>query len=143
MKNQKNNILIQTHEKSEQERFYGSTQQVLGVQQKSGYGLEIMCNLSDEIKQLEELNVDVQSKLLISKKAHIILPTHKLLDQASEISKGKNKIGSTLKGIGPTYMDKTGRNGIRVGDLFQEGWESQYSKLRDKHLNIINNLIWL
>ena len=57
------------------------------------------------------------SELLISKKAHLILPTHKLLDAASEKAKGKDKIGSTLKGIGPTYMDKTGRNGLRVGDI--------------------------
>ena len=69
-----------------------------------------------EIKDIEKLNLEI-SELLISKKAHLILPTHKLLDAASEKAKGKNKIGSTLKGIGPTYMDKTGRNGLRVGDI--------------------------
>ena len=93
-----------------------------------------------EIEALEPYNIDFNKKLLISKKAHLILPTHRLLDAASEASKGKAKIGSTLKGIGPTYMDKTGRNGIRVGDLFLEGWKAQYSKLKKKHLKIINNL---
>jgi adenylosuccinate synthase len=65
-----------------------------------------------EIEGLEKFNLDIKSKLIISRKAHLILPTHRLLDAASEASKGKAKIGSTLKGIGPTYMDKTGRNGI-------------------------------
>jgi len=95
--------------------------------------------LLKEIKQLEELNVDVQSKLLISKKAHLILPTHKLLDQASEISKGKHKIGSTLKGIGPTYMDKTGRNGLRIGDIKSPNFHEKYQKLKEKHFNLLKN----
>ena len=69
---------------------------------------------------------DLYSKLLISNKAHIILPTHRILDAASERSKGKSKIGSTLRGIGPTYMDKTGRNGIRVGDIFEKNWEVKF-----------------
>ena len=93
--------------------------------------------LLNEIKQLEELNVDVQSKLLISKKAHLILPTHKLLDQASEIAKGKQKIGSTLKGIGPTYMDKTGRNGLRIGDIKSPNFNEKYQKLKEKHFNCL------
>ena len=93
-----------------------------------------------EILKLNESDIDFKNKLLISKKAHLIIPTHCILDQASEKSKGIKKIGSTLKGIGPTYMDKTGRNGIRVGDLFEEGWKSQYIKLKNKHLNMINNL---
>lgn len=93
-----------------------------------------------EILNLEKSDVNFKQNLFISKKAHLIIPTHCLLDKASEISKGVKKIGSTLKGIGPTYMDKTGRNGIRVGDLLQDGWKTQYFKLRDKHLNIINNL---
>ena len=71
----------------------------------------------NEIDALNKMGVDLISKLLLSKKAHLILPTHKILDSASEKSKGKSKIGSTLKGIGPTYMDKTGRNGLRVGDI--------------------------
>ena len=79
--------------------------------------------LKNEIEQLEKLNVNVKENLLISKKAHLILPTHKLLDKASEIAKGKHKIGSTLKGIGPTYMDKTGRNGLRVGDIKSEDFK--------------------
>ena len=86
-----------------------------------------------EIDALEELNVDLYSKLLISKKAHLILPTHKLLDAASEKSKGKAKIGSTLKGIGPTYMDKTGRNGLRVGDISAPDFKNRYERLINKH----------
>ena len=70
-----------------------------------------------EIDALNKIEVDLTKKLLLSKKAHLILPTHKILDAASEKAKGKSKIGSTLKGIGPTYMDKTGRNGLRVGDI--------------------------
>tara|TARA_Y100000768_G_scaffold83054_1_gene59233 strand:- start:377 stop:1648 length:1272 start_codon:yes stop_codon:yes gene_type:complete len=93
-----------------------------------------------EILKLSESDIDLKKKLLISKKAHLIIPTHCLLDKASEKSKGIKKIGSTLKGIGPTYMDKTGRNGIRVGDLFLEGWKAQYTKLKNKHLKMINNL---
>ena len=85
--------------------------------------------LKNEIEQLEKLNVNVKEKLLISKKAHLILPTHKLLDKASEIAKGKHKIGSTLKGIGPTYMDKTGRNGLRVGDIKSEDFKEKYNLL--------------
>ncbi len=76
---------------------------------------------------------------MISKKAHLILPTHRLLDAASEAAKGKAKIGSTLKGIGPTYMDKTGRNGIRVGDIFAPNWDSKYKKLITKHLELLKN----
>ena len=95
--------------------------------------------LKKEIEKLEDLNVDVKSKLLISKKAHIILPTHKLLDKASEKAKGKSKIGSTLKGIGPTYMDKTGRNGLRIGDVKRENFKTKYNTLRDKHIQILKS----
>lgn len=94
----------------------------------------------EEVLKLSNRDIDISNKLLISKKAHLIIPTHSLLDQASEKSKGIKKIGSTLKGIGPTYMDKTGRNGIRVGDLFLDGWEVQYGKLKNKHLKMIANL---
>lgn len=90
----------------------------------------------DNLKKFEGL--DYKSKLIISRKAHLILPTHRLLDAASEASKGKAKIGSTLKGIGPTYMDKTGRNGIRIGDLELADWKERYSALRDKHLAMID-----
>ncbi|UOB18179.1 adenylosuccinate synthase [Abyssalbus ytuae] len=86
-----------------------------------------------ELDNLDKFNIDIKSKLFISRKAHLILPTHRLLDAASEASKGKAKIGSTLKGIGPTYMDKTGRNGIRVGDLELEDWKEKYRALADKH----------
>ncbi|MBN08971.1 MAG: adenylosuccinate synthase [Flavobacteriaceae bacterium] len=91
-----------------------------------------------EIENLKSYNIDFSSKLLLSKKAHLILPTHRLLDAASEKSKGKGKIGSTLKGIGPTYMDKTGRNGIRVGDISQPNWKEKYSTLSKKHLKMLN-----
>lgn len=86
-----------------------------------------------ELRNLEKFNIDFTSRLLISRKAHLILPTHRLLDAASEAAKGKAKIGSTLKGIGPTYMDKTGRNGMRVGDLELEGWQEKYRALANKH----------
>ena len=90
-----------------------------------------------EIEGLEKFNLDIVSKLFISRKAHLILPTHRLLDAASEASKGKAKIGSTLKGIGPTYMDKTGRNGIRVGDIELEDFKLRYRALADKHESMI------
>lgn len=90
-----------------------------------------------EVEGLKPHNVDVKSKLLISKKAHLILPTHKVLDAASEAAKGKSKIGSTLKGIGPTYMDKTGRNGLRVGDLISPNFKEKYQALVDKHKELL------
>lgn len=82
--------------------------------------------LSEEIAGLEADGIDVQGKLLISKKAHLILPTHRAIDAASEAAKGKTKIGSTLKGIGPTYMDKTGRNGLRIGDIVSPEFGERY-----------------
>tara|TARA_B100000214_G_scaffold286169_1_gene215721 strand:+ start:1408 stop:2667 length:1260 start_codon:yes stop_codon:yes gene_type:complete len=91
----------------------------------------------NEIKSIQKLNI-ATSELLISKKAHLILPTHKLIDAASEKAKGKNKIGSTLKGIGPTYMDKTGRNGLRVGDIASKSFKEKYEKLKNKHIQILN-----
>ena len=92
-----------------------------------------------EIDILKNLGVDVSSKLFVSRKAHLIFPTHRLIDQASELSKGKKKIGSTLKGIGPTYMDKTGRNGFRVGELEIDGWENRLNNLISKHERLIKN----
>ena len=89
-----------------------------------------------EIISINSLNLNI-SELLISKKAHLILPTHKLIDAASEKAKGKQKIGSTLKGIGPTYMDKTGRNGLRVGDLSSDNFKEKYNKLKNKHIQIL------
>jgi adenylosuccinate synthase len=94
--------------------------------------------LMEEIKTLQEIGVDVRSKLKISKRAHLILPTHRLLDKASELAKGDAKIGSTLKGIGPTYMDKTGRNGIRIGDI-GVGLIQKYETLTDKHRDILDS----
>ncbi len=91
-----------------------------------------------ELDNLDKFNLDYKSKLLISRKAHLILPTHRILDAASEASKGKAKIGSTLKGIGPTYMDKTGRNGIRVGDLELSDWKERYRALANKHEAMID-----
>ena len=90
----------------------------------------------NEINSINKLNIEI-SELLISKKAHLILPTHKLLDAASEKAKGKNKIGSTLKGIGPTYMDKTGRNGLRVGDVSSSNFNEKYEKLKNKHIELL------
>jgi len=90
-----------------------------------------------EIEGLQKFDIDVQSRLLISRKAHLILPTHRLLDAASEASKGKAKIGSTLKGIGPTYMDKTGRNGLRIGDIELADFKERYNTLAEKHIEMI------
>lgn len=93
--------------------------------------------LKKEIDALVKMGVNINEQLLISKKAHLILPTHRLLDAASEASKGKEKIGSTLKGIGPTYMDKTGRNGLRVGDIFEPDFKEKYNKLVAKHKELL------
>ena len=93
-----------------------------------------------ELENLAPFDINVSESLLVSRKAHLILPTHRLLDAASEMAKGKAKIGSTLKGIGPTYMDKTGRNGIRIGDIELPTWKEKYAVLRDKHLAMIKNM---
>ncbi len=94
--------------------------------------------LKKELINLDLEGIDYKKSLLISRKAHLILPTHRLIDAASEKSKGKNKIGSTLKGIGPTYMDKTGRNGFRIGDLEADNWINKYSDLKSKHKKLID-----
>lgn len=91
-----------------------------------------------EIDALAPFNIKVKEVLLISKKAHLILPSHRLLDAASEQAKGNAKIGSTLKGIGPTYMDKTGRNGLRVGDIFSPNFKLKYKELVAKHKGILD-----
>jgi adenylosuccinate synthase len=93
--------------------------------------------LKKEIDALIKMGVDVKKQLLVSKRAHLILPTHRLLDAASEASKGKEKIGSTLKGIGPTYMDKTGRNGLRVGDITLGNFKERYNALVEKHKQLL------
>ena len=95
--------------------------------------------IKEEIDKLEAIGIDVASKLLISKKAHLIVPTHKILDKHSEEQKGKNKIGSTLKGIGPTYMDKTGRNGLRMGDSLTPNFKEKYDALQEKHKSILGD----
>jgi adenylosuccinate synthase len=95
--------------------------------------------LKVEIEKLLAVGINVKERLIFSKKAHLILPSHRLLDAASEAAKGKNKIGSTLKGIGPTYMDKTGRNGLRVGDIFEPDFKEKYNALLEKHIGILKH----
>ena len=95
--------------------------------------------LKRECEAVAAFGVDYKKNLYISERTHLILPTHRALDKASEQSKGSEKIGSTLKGIGPTYMDKTGRNGLRVGDLLDKSFTSQYIKLRLKHQRLLDN----
>lgn len=86
-----------------------------------------------EIENLKQFDLNIKELLRVSKKTHLILPTHRILDAASEQAKGKKKIGSTLKGIGPTYMDKTGRNGLRVGDIYTSNFKQRYDLLVEKH----------
>lgn len=88
----------------------------------------------EECKKLESVGTPVRERIYISKKAHLILPTHRIIDAASEQAKGSSKIGSTLKGIGPTYMDKTGRNGLRVGDILTQDFSERYNTLKNKHI---------
>ena len=95
-------------------------------------------SLAEELKSIAAQGIPVEKKLLISKKAHIILPTHRMLDAASEAAKGKSKIGSTLKGIGPTYMDKTGRNGLRFGDVLADDFIERYNRLKAKHVEMLS-----
>lgn len=104
----------------------------------NGVVLDVV-TLQKECETLEAMGIDYKKSLFISDRAHLILPTHKALDRASEQSKGKEKIGSTLKGIGPTYMDKTGRNGLRVGDLQNKNFVANYIKLRLKHQRLLDN----
>lgn len=93
--------------------------------------------LMKEIDNLDTAGIAYKDRLFIAKKAHLILPSHRYLDAASEASKGKLKIGSTLKGIGPTYMDKTGRNGLRIGDLISPNFEAKYNALKEKHMGLL------
>jgi adenylosuccinate synthase len=95
--------------------------------------------LKKECDSVAAFGVDLKKNLFISEKTHLILPTHRALDKAAELSKGNQKIGSTLKGIGPAYMDKTGRNGLRVGDLLDKNFTTQYIKLRLKHQRLLDN----
>ena len=95
--------------------------------------------LKRECDTVSSFGIDVTKNLFISKRAHLILPTHRALDKASETSKGTDKIGSTLKGISPAYMDKTGRNGLRVGDLLDKSFTTSYIRLRLKHQRLLDN----
>ena len=96
--------------------------------------------LKRECESVAAFGVDYRKNLYIAQRTHLILPTHRALDKASEVSKGQEKIGSTLKGIGPAYMDKTGRNGLRVGDLMDKSFTTQYIKLRLKHQKLLDSL---
>lgn len=93
----------------------------------------------EEAKALEESGIDLKSLLKISRKAHLIMPTHRLLDAANESLKGKSKIGTTGKGIGPTYTDKVSRNGLRVGDL-EHDFANRYAQARDRHVEILKSM---
>ena len=95
--------------------------------------------LFDEISKIELLEGPVTDRIIISKRAHLILPTHRALDAASEAAKGKAKIGSTLKGIGPAYMDKPGRNGLRFGDVLLPEFKQKYEALKNKHLQLLSH----
>lgn len=95
--------------------------------------------LKKECDTVASFGIDLKKNLFISERTHLILPTHRALDKAAELSKGQQKIGSTLKGIGPTYMDKTGRNGLRVGDLLDKNFTTAYIKLRLKHQKLLDN----
>lgn len=92
-----------------------------------------------ECESVASFGVNYKKSLFISERTHLILPTHRALDRASEAAKGTGKIGSTLKGISPAYMDKTGRNGLRVGDLLNKNFVSKYIKLRLKHQRLLDN----
>jgi adenylosuccinate synthase len=96
--------------------------------------------LKKEADALIKMGVPVSERMLISRKAHLILPTHRILDAASEAAKGKHKIGSTLRGIGPTYMDKAGRNGLRVGDIETPNFKEKYGFLKNKHAQMLNQM---
>jgi adenylosuccinate synthase len=95
--------------------------------------------LKRECDTVASFGIDLKKNLFIAERTHLILPTHRALDKAAELSKGTQKIGSTLKGIGPTYMDKTGRNGLRVGDLLDKNFTTSYIKLRLKHQRLLDN----
>ncbi len=94
----------------------------------------------EECGNIVKMNIDPKSKIVVSKKAHLILPTHRLLDAAYEAAAGKGKIGSTLKGIGPTYTDKISRHGLRVGDIPSPDFKAKFEKLKSRHLEILKSL---
>jgi adenylosuccinate synthase len=109
-----------------------------GLKNLIGNGVVIdPITLSKELDQLDAAEVEYDGRLFVARKAHLILPTHRLLDAARENAKGDRKIGSTLKGIGPTYMDKTGRNGLRVGNIEAPDFKERYERLKQKHLDLV------
>ncbi len=112
--------------------FHDKTTNIIG----SGVVLDPVIFM-EEIANLKKIGVPVYERLQIAKRAHLILPTHRIIDAASEAAKGKTKIGSTLKGIGPTYMDKTGRNGLRVGDILSPAFMERYEALKQKHIEFL------
>ncbi|WP_341841578.1 adenylosuccinate synthase [Chitinophaga caseinilytica] len=114
--------------------FHGNTLNLIG----NGVVLDPV-TFRKECQKVAEMGIDLSQNLFIAEKTHIIVPTHRALDKASELSKGQEKIGSTLKGIGPAYMDKTGRNGLRVGDVLRSDFRQQYEKLKAKHLQLLAN----
>jgi len=115
--------------------FHDNTVNLIG----SGVVLDAV-TLRKEADKVAAFGVDSRKNLYISERTHLILPTHRALDKASEMLKGNDKIGSTLKGIGPAYMDKTGRNGLRVGDLLDRNFTTQYIKLRLKHQRLLDSM---
>ncbi|MDE1192419.1 MAG: adenylosuccinate synthase [Arachidicoccus sp.] len=114
--------------------FHQGTQNIIG----GGVVLDPVI-FKKECATVESFGIDVRKNLFVSHRTNLILPTHRALDKASELYKGEGKIGSTLKGIGPAYMDKTGRNALRVGDLLNKNFTSQYIKLRLKHQKLLDN----
>ncbi len=111
-----------------------------GVKNLIGNGVVLdPVTLKKECDTVSSFGINLKQNLYISERAHLILPTHRALDKAAELAKGNQKIGSTLKGIGPAYMDKTGRNGLRVGDLLDKNFTTEYIKLRLKHQRLLDN----
>lgn len=115
--------------------FHENTTNLIG----NGVVLDAV-TLRNECEKVQAFGIDYRKNLYISERTHLILPTHRALDKASELQKGNEKIGSTLKGIGPAYMDKTGRNGLRVGDLLDKSFITQYIKLRLKHQKLLDSM---
>ena len=114
--------------------FHENTTNLIG----NGVVLDAV-TLKKEYDKVAAFGIDGRNHLYVAERTHLILPSHRALDKASELSKGNEKIGSTLKGIGPAYMDKTGRNGLRVGDLLDKNFTTQYIKLRMKHQRLLDS----
>lgn len=114
--------------------FHENTTNLIG----NGVVLDAV-SLKKEYDKVAAFGIDGRKHLYVAERTHLILPSHRALDKASELSKGNEKIGSTLKGIGPAYMDKTGRNGLRVGDLLDKNFTTQYIKLRMKHQRLLDS----